>query len=86
MTTDPLIATALLGTARMPAMPPAPDPSLEATWQAIPLDNPAVAVFTGLAILRTLHRAGTKTLDAAGATEPCPPETRGLFPPPPWMC
>jgi hypothetical protein len=39
MTTDPLIASALLGTARMPALPPAPDPSLDATWQAIPVGN-----------------------------------------------
>lgn len=79
MTTDPLTATALLGTARMPAMPPPPDPALEATWQAIPLENPAVAVLQGLAIQRTLHRAGTKTRDATGATGPCPPETRGLL-------
>ena len=84
MTTDPLIATALLGTARMPAMPPAPDPSLEATWQAIPIDNPAAAVLQGLAILRTLQRCGIKTLAATDATDasvPSPPESREVLEP-----
>ena len=81
MTNDPLIATALLGSARMAAMPPAPDPSLEATWQAIPMENPAAAVLHGLAILRTLQRAGMKTLDAVDSTDPCPPESREAFPP-----
>jgi hypothetical protein len=81
MTTDPLIAAALLGTARMPALPPAPDPSLDATWQAIPTENPASALLQGLAILRALQRSGTKSVEAGDPAEPCPPETREVFAP-----
>lgn len=81
MTTDPLIATALLGTARMTVMPPAPDPSLEATWQAIPLENPAAAVLQGLAIMRTLHRSGVRTREVNESIEPCPAESREVFSP-----
>lgn len=81
MTTDPLIANALLGTARMPALPPAPDPALDVTWQAIPRENPAAALLQGLAILRALHRSGIKPIEAADPADPCPAESREAFAP-----
>jgi hypothetical protein len=61
MTTDPLITAALLGTARVQTLPPAPDPTLDAEWQAIPLESAAAALLHALALTRALHRAGTKS-------------------------
>jgi hypothetical protein len=81
MTTDPLIAAALLGTARMPALPPSPEPALDAIWQAIPRDNPASALLQGLAILRALHRSGIQPVEAGDPADPCPPETRAVLDP-----
>ncbi|MCU0751220.1 MAG: DUF5691 domain-containing protein [Akkermansiaceae bacterium] len=81
MTQDPLIAAALLGSARMAVMPPAPAPSLEGTWQAIPVENPSTGILHGLAILRTLHRAGMKSSADDASSDPCPPETKEAFPP-----
>lgn len=82
MTGDPLITTALLGTARSPDLPPAPDPSLDELWRAIPRDNPAEALLHALALTRSLHRAGAKSLSASDAPSalPCPPETRDSLP------
>lgn len=76
MMTDPLTATALLGTARMSAMPPPPDPSLEPAWSSIPIENPASAVLQGLALTRALHRAGMKTREVVEEITVCPPESR----------
>ncbi len=80
VTTDPLIAAALLGSARMSALPPPPDPSLEATWQAIDTDNPAVAILQALALTRALHHAGSRTQTARDSESPCPPESREPLP------
>lgn len=76
MSADPLFSTALLGTARMTALPPAPDARFEESWNAIPLENPAAAVLQALALTRALRRAGTRSLEAPAAADPCPPETR----------
>jgi hypothetical protein len=58
VTTDPLIYAALLGTAHMSVLPPAPDPSLEIFWQAIDTEKPASAIFQALALTRA-HRSGS---------------------------
>lgn len=76
MSADPLFSAALLGTARMSALPPAPDPLLEEPWKAIPSENPAAAVLQALALTRALRRAGTRSLEAPAVTDPCPPEPR----------
>jgi hypothetical protein len=73
---DPLFSTALLGTARMTALPPAPDARLEDSWNAIPPENPAAAVLQALALTRALRRAGTRSLEAPAAADPCPPDPR----------
>jgi hypothetical protein len=73
MSHDPLFSAALLGTARMTALPPAPDALLEESWKVIPLENPAAAVLQALALTRALRRAGTRSLDAPAATDACPP-------------
>lgn len=80
MTTDPLISTALLGTARMPALPPAPDPSLEKVWQAIAPENPAAAILQALALTRALHLAGAGTVALSEEPAVCPPEKFGMLP------
>ena len=83
MTGDPLITASLLGSARTPELPPAPDPALDAVWQAIPRDEPAAALLQALAITRSLHRAGVKPLAEAGlqAVPPCPPDECPPLPP-----
>ncbi len=63
MTRDPLIATALLGTARMQQVPSAPHADLETTWSAIRIDDPADVVLQALALTRAMHRGGTKLRD-----------------------
>ncbi len=80
MTTDPLIAAALLGTARVPVLPPAPDPMMEEIWQTIPTENAAAAVLQALALTRALHRAGMKSGIAADSVSPCPPESSEFLP------
>ncbi len=80
MTHDPLISTALLGTARMSAMPPPPHPSLEKTWQAIDRENPAAAVLQALALSRTLRMAGAGTVLNSGETSISPPEKHQPLP------
>jgi hypothetical protein len=82
MTGDPLITAALLGTARSPDLPPAPDPSLDDIWQAIPRNNPSEALLHALALTRCLHRAGIKVLSAPDASDPfpCPKETSDSLP------
>lgn len=80
MTHDPLLSAALLGTARLTALPPAPDPALEATWQAIALDNPAAAVLQALALTRAMKRAGVKSATAAEGDDASPNETRPELP------
>lgn len=80
MTSDPLIAAALLGSARMTALPPASDPSLEPTWRAIATENPAAAILQALALTRALHHAGTRTQTAVDAGSPCLPESREPLP------
>ncbi len=76
MTADPLFSAALLGTARMTSLPPAPDPLLEDSWNAISLENPAAAVLQALALTRALRRAGTRSLEAPTVSGACPPEPR----------
>ena len=76
MTTDPLLSAALLGTARLTALPPTPDPALETTWQAIDTANAAAAVLQALAVTRAMKRAGVKPLPAPESAEACPDETR----------
>lgn len=62
MITDPLISNALLGTARMTALPQAPDGSLEKTWLAIDSENPTTAILKALALTRAFQLAGAKTI------------------------
>lgn len=81
MTNDPLIATALLGTARMSAMPVPPDPFLEEAWNAIPIGNPASALLQALALAGTLHRAGTRSRGVNEDLPACPEDARPLLPP-----
>ncbi|HEY1121717.1 MAG TPA: DUF5691 domain-containing protein [Haloferula sp.] len=76
MTNDPLLSAALLGTARLTALPAAPDPALEATWQAIDATNAAAAVLQALAVTRAMRRAGVKPLAAPESDEACPDESR----------
>jgi hypothetical protein len=76
MSADPLFSAALLGTARMSTLPPAPDALFEEPWNAIPLEDPAAAVLQALALTRALRRAGTRSLEAPAAADPCPPEPR----------
>ncbi|MES2921129.1 MAG: DUF5691 domain-containing protein [Verrucomicrobiota bacterium] len=80
MTTDPLIAAALLGSARMTALPPPPDPSLESTWQAIATENPAAAILQALALTRALHYSGTRSQVIGDSESPCLPESRETLP------
>lgn len=80
MTTDPLISTALLGTARMSALPPAPDPSLEKTWQAIAPEKPAAAILQALALTRALHLAGAGTVELSEEPAVSPPEKSAPLP------
>lgn len=79
MTHDPLIATALLGTARMAVVPPPPDSSLENTWSALGAQDPADAVLQALALTRALHRGGTKLQVAVGTVPACGSESRASF-------
>lgn len=71
---------ALLGTARMSALPPAPDPSLEKAWQAIDTENPAAALLQALALTRALHLAGTDTVPLSEEPAVSPPEKFGPLP------
>ena len=82
MTSEPLISAALLGTARSPVLPAAPDAALEEIWHAIPRENPAAALLQALALTRSLHRAGAKpqSVPDANGRSPCPPESRELLP------
>lgn len=80
MTTDPLIAASLLGTARLTALPPAPDAALEAAWQGIAMENPAAGVLQALGLLHALCRAGACTIEAPETGEECPPEELPLLP------
>jgi hypothetical protein len=81
MTDSPLITAALLGTARSPVLPAAPDPSLAEVWQAIRIDNPATALLQALALTRAFHRAGASSHPASDPTSsPCPPESRPTLP------
>jgi len=70
MTTHPLTAASLLGTARMGAPPMAPDPALEEIWQAIDWQNPAAAVLQALALTRAMQRAGIRPTAAETIPEP----------------
>ena len=79
MNTDPLVSSALLGSARMTALPAASDPSLESTWAAIPMDDPASALLQALALTRALHRAGKKSREVSSDPDVCPPETRPML-------
>lgn len=83
MTGDPLITAVLLGSARSPTLPPAPDPSLDEVWQAIPQENPAAALLHALSLTRCLQRAGAKSqpVSTAPSTLPCPQETGAPLPP-----
>jgi hypothetical protein len=76
MSHDPLFSAALLGTARLTSLPPAPDALLEESWKDIPAENPVAAVLQALALTRALRRAGTRSLEAPAAADPCPPEPR----------
>ena len=80
MISDPLISTALLGTARMSALPPAPDPCLEETWKKLDAENPATAILSALALTRTLRIAGAETLATSEETVVCPSENSAYLP------
>ncbi|WP_035609503.1 DUF5691 domain-containing protein [Haloferula sp. BvORR071] len=80
MTTDPLIAASLLGTSRLAALPPPPDAALEASWQAIPMDNPAAAVLQALGLMRAMRRAGGRTLESSAGGDECPAEEQAYLP------
>jgi len=79
MTHDPLIATALLGTARMAVVPPPPDVSLESTWAAISIEDPADAVLQALALTRAMHHGGTKLQTENAPVPACAPESQELL-------
>ena len=80
MMNDPLLSAALLGTARLTTLPPAPDPAIEPTWQAIDMTHAAAAVLQALAVTRAMKRAGVKALAAPEATDACPEESRPELP------
>ncbi|MGB6222053.1 DUF5691 domain-containing protein [Haloferula sp.] len=75
MSEDPLIATSLLGAARLKELPPAPDLTWQTTWDAIPMDDPAAGLLQALALSRAARLAGKKTVEAGGVAEPCKPES-----------
>lgn len=80
MISDPLISAALLGTSRMSALPPAPDPCLEETWKKLDPQNPAAAILGALALTRTLHIAGAEAVEISEESTACPPENHGYLP------
>lgn len=77
---DPLISSALLGTSRMSALPPAPDPSLEETWKSLTGESPASALLSALALTRTLHIAGAETISITEEEAVCPSENHAYLP------
>jgi hypothetical protein len=82
MTHDPLITQALLGSARMTALPGAPTPELAEIWPTLDSLNPAASLLQALALSRALQVAGTRPValpDEAMAA--CPAETRPFLPP-----
>ena len=80
MISDPVISIALLGTARMSQRPPVPDPCLEEIWKILDWEKPATAILSALALLRTMHRAGTQTIESRAESHPCPPEQIDYLP------
>ncbi|RYD22848.1 MAG: hypothetical protein EOP88_06540 [Verrucomicrobiaceae bacterium] len=79
MTNDPLISMALLGTARLAVLPPAPDPMLEKTWSAIASEDPADAVLQALALTRAMYRAGAGTQADRRPVAACAVDSDGIF-------
>lgn len=79
MIQDPLITTALLGTSRMAVLPPPPDTSMEPTWNAIGINDPADAVLQGLALTRAMHRGGTKLRRESASIPVCDPDPKDLL-------
>lgn len=76
MTAAPLLSSALRGSVRLTALPPAPDPSLESTWAAISVEDPASALLQALALTRALHLAGQRSVEVAPESNVCPTESR----------
>lgn len=82
MTHDPLISQALLGSARMSALPAAPTPELTDVWPVLEPLNPAASLLQALALSRALQVAGTNPLALPEEAMPaCPAETRPFLPP-----
>jgi hypothetical protein len=82
MTHDPLITQALLGSARMTALPAAPTPELAEIWPPFDPLNPAAPLLQALALSRALQVAGTRPVALPDDAMPdCPTETRPLLPP-----
>jgi hypothetical protein len=79
MNHDPLISMALLGTARMASLPLPPDPSLEETWSAIDIEDPAAAVLQALAFTRAMHRGGMKLRPEMTPVPVCLPGSKALL-------
>lgn len=71
---------ALLGTSRMSARPPVPDPCLEEMWQHLDWEKPASAILSALALMRSMHRAGTHTLESSAESDVCPAEQYDYLP------
>ena len=79
MSSDPLIAAALLGTARISVLP-APDPCLEEAWGKLAADDPGRAILSALALTRAMRIAGVETVADVDEESVSPPESRGYFP------
>jgi hypothetical protein len=80
MTADPLTTQALLGSARMTALPAAPAPELADVWPALDPLNPAASLLQALSLQRALHLAGTRPVALTDETmSECPAESRPLL-------
>jgi hypothetical protein len=81
MTHDPLIAAALLGSARSAVLPPPPDESLQNIWDALAALDPADAILQALAMTRALHRGGGKLRTEEEVVPSSTAESLDPFPP-----
>jgi len=64
----------------MSARPPAPDPCLEEMWKHLDWEKPAPAILSALALMRSLQRAGTSSLESVAESNVCPPEQNDYLP------
>lgn len=76
MNQHPLISQALLGSARMSALPGPPVAELESVWPTWDPQQATTCLLDALAITRSLHLAGNKCKTIELAVEPCPDEIK----------